>query len=173
MKKQTIQKQMKRQTIQTVIVFTCVFVGLLFNTFQLHSIKENSMQTKELLLDLIICDTNKIDIKITDWHNFIDAMIYVESGNNSLAVGKDNDAGVLQITPVYVEEVNRLLGEKKYTLKDRFDEYKSIEMFNIMNDKYNHERCFYKAMRLHNPNASESYKRKILYKYEQLKNNNL
>ena len=31
-----------------------------------------------------------------------------------------------------VREVNRLLGENKYTLKDRWSKAKSIEMFNVI-----------------------------------------
>jgi len=39
---------------------------------------------------------------------------------------------VLQIRPIMVREVNRLLGENKYTLKDRWNKAKSIEMFNVI-----------------------------------------
>jgi len=63
----------------------------------------------------------------------IAAIIQVESGGDTLAYNsKENAAGCLQIRPIMVREVNRLLGENKYTLKDRWSKAKSIEMFNVL-----------------------------------------
>lgn len=75
-----------------------------------------------------------------DISELIGAMIEVESmGNDSVIgdthLGKNYAAGALQIRPVMVREVNRILKlqhkKKRYTLKDRFSRQKSIEMFNI------------------------------------------
>ncbi len=38
-----------------------------------------------------------------------------------------------------LREINRLLGENKYTLADRSDSLKSVEMFLIFQQKYNTE----------------------------------
>ena len=63
----------------------------------------------------------------------IAAIIQVESGGDTLAYNSKEDAvGCLQIRPIMVREVNRLLGEDKYTLKDRWNKAKSIEMFNVI-----------------------------------------
>jgi len=63
----------------------------------------------------------------------IAAIIQVESGGDTMAYNaKENAAGCLQIRPIMVREVNRLLGEDKYTLKDRWSKAKSIEMFNVI-----------------------------------------
>ena len=63
----------------------------------------------------------------------IAAIIQVESGGDTLAYNSKEDAvGCLQIRPTMVREVNRLLGEDKYTLKDRWSKAKSIEMFNVI-----------------------------------------
>jgi len=63
----------------------------------------------------------------------IAAIIQVESGGDTLAYNaKENAVGCLQIRPIMVREVNRLLGEDKYTLKDRWNKAKSIEMFNVI-----------------------------------------
>ena len=63
----------------------------------------------------------------------LNAVMAVESNFDSMAYNaKENAAGVLQIRPIMVREVNRLLGEDKYTLKDRWNKAKSIEMFNIV-----------------------------------------
>lgn len=70
------------------------------------------------------------------------AIILVESSGNDSAFNADeNAAGCLQIRPVCVNDVNRILGEKKYCLKDRFNRAKSIEIFKIYtNHYYNHYR---------------------------------
>lgn len=47
-------------------------------------------------------------LQLREWNLFLRALIQVESGGNSMAIGKNNDGGILQITPIYVEEVNRL-----------------------------------------------------------------
>ena len=61
------------------------------------------------------------------------AVMAVESNFDTMAYNeKENAAGVLQIRPIMVREVNRLLGEDKYTLKDRWSKAKSIEMFNVI-----------------------------------------
>ena len=67
------------------------------------------------------------------------ALIYVESRGNENAVGDKHlgnpSVGVLQIRPIMVREVNRILKRKKsdrrFKLKDRFSKEKSIEMFRI------------------------------------------
>jgi hypothetical protein len=61
------------------------------------------------------------------------AVMAVESNFDTMAYNsKENAVGVLQIRPIMVREVNRLLGENKYTLKDRWNKAKSIEMFNVI-----------------------------------------
>ena len=73
-----------------------------------------------------------IDAKNT---NLIDAIIYVESRGDSMAYNKREDAvGVLQIRPIMLREVNRLLGYDKYTLQDRWSKAKSIEMFEVIRE---------------------------------------
>jgi len=63
----------------------------------------------------------------------LNAVMAVESNFDTMAYNeKENAAGVLQIRPIMVREVNRLLGENKYTLKDRWNKDKSIEMFNVI-----------------------------------------
>ena len=73
----------------------------------------------------------------TNWEHFIDAVIEVESGGDDSAYNKRERAvGCLQIRPIAVREVNRLLEsygvDGKYTLDDRYDRGRSIEMFSIM-----------------------------------------
>jgi len=63
----------------------------------------------------------------------LNAVMAVESNFDTMAYNsKENAVGCLQIRPIMVREVNRLLGEDKYTLKDRWSKAKSIEMFNVI-----------------------------------------
>ena len=65
----------------------------------------------------------------------LDAIEQVESGGDPNAVGDGGRAiGAYQIWPIMVDEVNRILGEDKYTYKDRWDREKSREMCNIFLD---------------------------------------
>jgi hypothetical protein len=63
----------------------------------------------------------------------ISAIIQVESGGDTLAYNSKEDAvGCLQIRPIMVREVNRLVGKDSFTLDDRWSKVKSIQMFNIL-----------------------------------------
>jgi hypothetical protein len=72
---------------------------------------------------------------IEEESNLLEAMIQVESRGNEAAVGDTHmdvpSIGVLQIRPIMVKEVNRILGKEVYTLKDRASREKSIEMFEV------------------------------------------
>ena len=58
----------------------------------------------------------------------LNAVMAVESNFDTMAYNsKENAAGVLQIRPIMVREVNRLLGEDKYTLKDRWSKQKALK----------------------------------------------
>lgn len=67
----------------------------------------------------------------------IAAIIQVESSGNDRAIGdKGTAVGPLQIRPILVDDVNRIVGEKRFTLTDRTDRAKSIEMFRIYSRHY-------------------------------------
>ena len=54
----------------------------------------------------------------------------IESSNNPKAHNLKEDAvGIIQIRPIMVREVNRLVGFEKYKLEDRWDVNKSFDMF--------------------------------------------
>ncbi len=66
-------------------------------------------------------------------NSLVDAIIYVESRNNPNAWNKREDAcGVLQIRPIMINDVNRILKRNQYTLNDRWNKTKSIEIFYII-----------------------------------------
>ena len=107
------------------------------------------------------------------WMPLIKAIAKVESGENPKAFNKNgNCAGYLQITPVVVKDCNQILKKKKYTLKDRFNKQKSIEMFVIYQNAHNPSGNIEKAIRVWNggPNysvkATNKYYRKVIKHYK-------
>jgi hypothetical protein len=79
-------------------------------------------------------------VEIEPLEILIDAMIIVESQGNDSAIGDKHlgsnyAVGALQIRPIMVKEVNRILklkgDEHRFKLKDRYDREKSIQMFMI------------------------------------------
>jgi len=72
----------------------------------------------------------------------VDALILVESAGNPKAFNeKENACGCLQIRPIMLREVNRILrkqkSERRFTKEDRWECWKSKEMFYIWRD-YHH-----------------------------------
>lgn len=101
------------------------------------------------------CDTLSV------WEVLVEAIIQTESEGNPNAVGLTKDAGLFQITPIYVKDANRIVGEERYSLQDRFSPDKSHEMFSIVQAHYNPGKNIDKAIRLHNPGAGKWYGDKV------------
>lgn len=57
----------------------------------------------------------------------IEALCVVESGGNPAAIN-GQCVGILQITPVLIEDLNRLAGREKWRLEDRLNQAKSKVM---------------------------------------------
>lgn len=106
-------------------------------------------------------DTVYVNIA-SPWAQLLDAIVEIESNGNPSAFNeRTNAAGILQITPIFVEEVKRLSGIN-YTLEDRFDITKSVEMYYIYQAHKNPDKDINKAIYLHNPRGGKQYKNKIL-----------
>ena len=109
---------------------------------------------------------------ITDG-DLLNALIFVESRGNDSAVGDrhlvGNEAvGALQIRPIMVKEVNRILKiqkiNKRFTLKDRFERDKSIEMFYIWKN-YHHKDSDYETIARNWNGGPKGYKLDRTVKY--------
>jgi hypothetical protein len=98
------------------------------------------------------------------------ALAYVESYNNPNAVGKNKDWGLVQITPIFVKEINRQLGYERFSHEDAFCPELSWEMFKLYNDFKNRDLCLLEAVRLHNPRAPQKYRDRVMREYLRLKN---
>lgn len=121
----------------------------------------------ESYVDTIVVYKNGHDY---DWELFTQALIWVESNGKWDAMGSKNDVGVLQITPILVEDCNRILKNEGFTLEDRLDSLKSVEMFNIIQDHYNPQHDYHLALKIWNGQAPLSYHRKVMDKFNEIKN---
>lgn len=104
-----------------------------------------------------------------DWEDFTRALIWIESKGDSKAIGSKDDTGVLQITPILLQDCNRILKTEKFTLEDRLDSLKSVEMFNIIQDHYNPQHDYHLALKIWNGKAPLSYHRKVMDKFNEIK----
>lgn len=104
---------------------------------------------------------------LTDYQKLQLAIIYTESEGNPLAIGKNQDLGCMQITPIYVEEVNRILKDTLYHHTDAFCPKKSLEMFSVIQDYHNPDHDIDAAIRLHN--RAPWYSQKVLRRIQTIK----
>jgi len=108
-----------------------------------------------------------------NWNPVMDAIIQVESEGNPKAVS-GNSVGVMQITPILVEDCNNILkkqkSKKRFTLADRYSVEKSKEMFLLIQSYYNPTNSIEKAIRLWNGGvhysvrATNRYFKKVMNK---------
>ena len=104
-----------------------------------------TIQIDSLLLEIDTLESRK---NIWDFNfNFktthlLSAIMHVESSNNDNAYHKAEDAvGCLQIRKCMVNDVNRILkrqkSSKRFAYNDRWNRYKSMQMFDIYCKHYN------------------------------------
>lgn len=96
---------------------------------------------------------------LSDWQVLEMAIAFTESRFKKDAIGKAEDTGVLQIRPIYVDEVNRLSG-RDYTIEDALDPCMSLEMFNLMQEHKNPGHSIDTGIYFHN--KSPYYKKTVL-----------
>lgn len=113
---------------------------------------------KEVKIELTAKEIAPV-IKAPTEAELIKALINVESRGNDSAVGDrhlvGNEAvGALQIRPIMVREVNRILkiqkSDKRFKLSDRWDREKTIEMFLIWKNFHHKDSNFEKVARTWN-----------------------
>lgn len=111
---------------------------------------------------------------LSEWDMFTLALMKVESNYEPTAVSSVGAKGYFQITPIYVEEVNRV-----HKTNYKYDEVVksfdlSYEVFTLMQEAHNQEYNMDEALRLHN--GDHKWYRKRVYKemdailrYEQMR----
>lgn len=130
------------------LIVLATFIPL---TLGLNSIKNNKEaelnKVKESRKRIVSVEPIQLEpVKNTaDTEVLVNALIQVESLGNDSAVGdthlREPSIGVLQIRPIMVREVNRILklqkSKKRFKRKDRYNREKSIEMFMVWKE-YHH-----------------------------------
>lgn len=150
--------KLREKIIAAIIVLTVVFCGGVF---------VGERRDAKTTLDV----TEYIyESPLSDWQVMELAIYKTESEFNALAVGKAGDWGLAQITPIYVEEVNRILGDARYTHEDAFNPQKTHEMLTIMQNHHNPLHDIDRAIASHNPTASSAYSVKVRRNMEWVKN---
>lgn len=87
-------------------------------------------------------EVKSVDVEPIEQLDLTKALIMVESSGSDSAYNASEDAvGCLQIRPIMVREVNRILRkqgkERRFELEDRWDRQLSLEMFHIWRE-YHH-----------------------------------
>ena len=96
---------------------------------------------------------------LSDWQLLQLAIALTESRFDPDAVGNNEDYGILQITPVYVQEVNRISGAN-YAHTDAFDISMAVDMFDILQARYNPGKDIATGIYYHN--KSDAYRRRVM-----------
>lgn len=125
-------------------------------------------------LDTIDLKAKPIEvIKTPSETDLIEALIQVESRGQDSAIGDKhlvgNEAvGALQIRPIMVREVNRILkikkSDKRFKLSDRFSREKTVEMFLIWKD-YHHPKDGFETIARNWNGGPRGYKNPRTEKY--------
>ena len=157
------------QAVFCLCLLSVVIWAVFFKTYEIDSPENASIEDEYISYIHDKIDDNSL----SDWDIFINALIWVESKGDCMAIGTKNDVGVLQITPILVKDVNRILKEERYILEDRYSRDKSIEMFNIIQDHYNPQHDYHLALKIWNGHAPLSYHRKVMDKFNEIKNDTI
>lgn len=149
-------------------VVLCAMIATIFNLDFLIGKRIDNIQLNTCTCQAENTVPDTVYVNDFDWNTFVEALIIVESGASVDAIGTKEDAGLLQIRPIYVAEANRIIGEDVYSDKDRFSALCSLEMFEVVQSYHNPDRCPHMALKLHNPKAPVSYHKRVMAEYDKL-----
>lgn len=150
---------------RVTLILWMLAISIALNGYQMYNNKKLPSHNETPII--IVKDTYTSPDTLSDWSILQLAIAMTESEFNPDAIGKTKDYGIYQITPIYVEEINRLLGEKTYTHTQAFDMTKSVEMFNVFQSFKNPEKDIETAIYFHN--KASWYKKKVMRNYETVK----
>ena len=128
------------------LLIMLMFIGTSVRNKREHKMPEQPVAEKISAVQLLRSQHQE---DLTDWQVLWLAIAYTESRFNPDAVGKAHDSGILQITPVYVDEVNRLYGTD-YDIQDAFDVDKALELVALLQAKKNPSKDIDTAIFYHN-----------------------
>lgn len=168
---------MKSLTLMNLVLPMSLTALYLFGKQPNKPVRQTEPSSEDMFADIryVHMDTTNADLDSVE--NLIEAMIQVESRGKDDAVGDTHletpSIGCLQIRPVMVAEVNRILKRCKvedtyYELDDRYSRDKSIMMFRVWKS-YHHAksslekiaRCWNGGPRGHKNPATLRYWNKV------------
>lgn len=127
-----------------------------------------------LLAPDVRCAVLLLPSPINITQTYLKAIILVETGEEGSSAINPNEpqaVGILQEWPIMVKDVNRILGKDVYTLEDRLDDNKAVEMFWIYQSYYNPTYDFEKMCKIWcggpngmNKASTEDYYQRVLGK---------
>ena len=95
------------------------------------------MSIKKITLVISTCVVSIVSAANYELDEFIDVLIQVESKGNQYAFNKKEKArGVLQIRPIMIKDINRILGNKIYNPKDVYSPFTSRQIAKIYFNHY-------------------------------------
>lgn len=162
---------MENETKKSLLLLIAFLLGLLTGIIVGHAMVTgypyNDVEDERYWSDSNIacaCDT------LTDWSIMQLAIIKVESEYDPSAIGKAGDYGLYQITGIYTDEVNRIVGDSVFSHEDAFDPYMAMDMFGIYQSHHNGSHDIDKAIYLHNPKGYDrGYSSKVMCNMEEMK----
>ena len=112
----------------------------------------------------------KAAVDVNSLEGLLKAIAQVESNGDSSAYNhKENAAGPYQIRPVYLKDVNRIVGYEKYRLEDRFDALKAKEMVVTYLSHYGKHKSLEALARIHNGGPRGDKKKSTLRYWQKVK----
>lgn len=148
-----------------IIIISCGIIAAFIFTFTFgYSIGKVRTNVPDTLVIKVRTSSNYTTDR--NWQRLINAIIQVESEKKDSAKSDKGAVGQLQLMPVYIEDANRIVGEDRYKLSDRYDKDTSIEIFNVIQDHYNPTHDIAKAIKLHNPKAGKWYYDRVMEQFK-------
>lgn len=146
-----------------------LFISLCVNAFILsyNIYKEDDIKKEIITIRKTKTETIVEPYCMSEWEMFTMALMDVESKYDSTAVSSVGAKGYLQITPIYIKEVNKK-HNTNYTMKDVTNLEKSYEIFDLMQQAHNPDYDMKKALRLHN-GEHDWYNRRVMQSYRDIK----
>lgn len=157
---------MSRSTIVTVLTATTIFFMAKSLTLSIEladaRTELESTRTRLEQVEQELAEKSLQANSLSEWDMFTLALMKVESNYEPTAVSSVGAKGYFQITPIYVEEVNRV-HKTNYIYEEVVNSFeKSYEVFTLMQDAHNETYNMDKALILHN--GDHKWYRKRVYK---------
>lgn len=134
--------------------------------------KELEDDISDVSLELKVVDRRIAQYRNSyEWELFYQALCIVESNMNSARIGDDGKAiGTLQIHKIMVDDANRIQSKIEFKYMDRYDAFKSRQIFEVIQNHYNKDRYFEEACRIWNSGGGTEYYKKVMNVFYKLRN---